>query len=193
MSVSRGVGSGDDSVGGDSLVNDILLRLGFVHLKLRDPVGALAFAKRLEVRHASTPTSVDNYQTKYLNCSYLVQALSLLGKYGEANELLKARIDADCTDDALANCSIPHGSFLRPPFQFPERGVARAAQQVNKAIVLLLRGYTGAALTIVEAALRVCADYAPAVRCLLFIYIRQGRSRHALNVMNAYKLTSENL
>ncbi len=175
------------------LVNEILLRLSFVHLKLSDPVAALESAKHLHTRLSDVPTSVENYQIKYLSCSYLVQALCMLGKQNEANEVLKVRLDADCTDEALVNCTIPSGSFLRLSFLVPGAGVARAAQQVNKAIVLLLRGYTSAALTIVEASLRMCPDYTPAVRCMLFILIRQGRHRHALNVMNVYKLSVENL
>jgi hypothetical protein len=180
-----------DSTG--HLINDILLRLSFFHLKLGDPVAALNIGRRLEGRLATVPTSPENYQTKYLNCSYLVQALCVLGKQNEANEVLKTRLDGDCSDEALVNCAIPPGSFLRPSFLAHGAGVARAAQHVNKAIVLLLRGYTSAALTIIEATLRLCADYAPAVRCLLFIYIRQGRHRHALNVLNIYKLSIENL
>eukprot|EP01034_Spumella_vulgaris_P021396 gene21396-27426_t len=189
----RSASTVDNSAGNALLVNDILLRLGFACLKLRDCGSALTYARRLDSRLCSLPSSTENLQIKYLNCSYLVQALCMLGKFAEANEVFKTRVDADCTDEAILNCAVPPKSFLRPSFAAPDRGIARAAQQVNKAIVLLLRGYTSAALTLVEAALRVCADYAPAVRCLLFIYMRQGRSRHALNVMNAYKLSNEHL
>ncbi len=130
----------------------------------------------------------------------------MLGRQEAAGEFLKAQFEAGLAvlaEDVLANCRIPPHSFHAQsgaPLAAVAGGarlsmakrvmVASAALQVNKAIVLLLRGYMSGALTIVESALRACPDYAPAVRCLVYIYIRQGRTRQALNVLHAHKQSS---
>ncbi len=139
---------------------------------------------------------------RYLACSYHLQALCMLGKPQAAADFLKSQmVEAICSgaeEDALARCHVPSGLLLNSSktalggvvVKLPEPrrpAVALAAMQVNKAVVLLQRGLLSSALTMVESALRSCPDFSPAVQCLVYVYLRQGRTKQALNVLGAYK------
>lgn len=181
-------------------------------LCLGDPHGALESAQLLVTRLAGAEFNQQRCGlcvlgvglpdcvalcVRFLSGSYLVQALCMLGRHEAAGDFLKSQLEASQApaEDLLAGCNVPRGCF------FPHSGVpagaplsparrmlvASASLQVNKAVVLLLRGFMSAALTIVESTLRACPDYAPAVRCLIYIYLRQGRTRQALNVLHAHK------
>lgn len=128
-----------------------------------------------------------------------MELLCTLGRQDEAAEYLKTHLLhwPAPSADALLGCHIPSSSFIsggggsRQRHSYETRlCVAAAAQLISKAICLLARGMTSAASSAAESALRSCPGYVPALRCLAFIYLRQGRSRQALNILNVYRQTA---
>lgn len=140
---------------------------------------------------------------RYLGYNYYVEVLCQLGKQDKAASFLKTQFDVNYPDTVIGSVyhsnelfrtstsstsstssTLATSSKLFHAQQKLPPNVATMALQVNKAVVLVLRGQYSAAVTILEAIVRVNPAFMPALRCLIYVYIRQGKMKQALNILN---------
>ena len=191
------------------LENTALLRLTYIYLKNQDPCSALEYAQRLVDQVSSDELSQFRYVycrcsdrktltmyycfRRYLGYNYYVEVLCQLGKQDKAASFLKTQFDINYPDSVIGSVYMSSDLFrgtaatpsklYQSQFKLPP-SIAAMVMQVNKAVVLILRGQYSAAVTILEAILRMNPAFMPAIRCLIYVYIRQGKLKQALNVLN---------
>ena len=192
----------------EDLLQSVLLRTAYVYLTLDEPSLALQHLKSFFSCYDSINLSLydddESYQQSqseqarqdrnyFLAHFYYLTALTQLGREREAAEFLEQRkhelISVVAASDVLRSCHMP--AYLSAAAG-DCRHLAAMTLQVNKAVLLITQDELELAEKLLEEILNLCAcgghsGCFPAVRCLLYIYVRQGRNGKVLRLLQRYR------
>ena len=119
---------------------------------------------------------------------YCAEALCQVGRVAEAAALLEPKPEASSL--TLLGCAIPSAwkslggcADLMPESRSGLRSLADYCVDVNNAAVLVLQGDLARAEALLEEVYRESNGFLPAVRGLVYILLRRGRSEQILELL----------
>ncbi|KDO32983.1 hypothetical protein SPRG_02674 [Saprolegnia parasitica CBS 223.65] len=155
----------------DAVRQKALVHLAYAYLSLAEPQLALATCHEL----LSVPTLTKAH--RYLGRSYAAEALSLLSRSNEAAPLLK-------TNEMVV---------LADEYAREAKGDAASAQadvHVNNATACLLQKNMALAEQHVALAVRTCPTSRVALEQLVYVLLRKGNSKKALQILKEARVTN---
>lgn len=120
---------------------------------------------------------------RYLARNYLAQALCSMGKYVEAYEILDIQLSTPPSSEDF-NASFAYGARDWGVTGIGENSVrseliAEVYRNTNRAVVLALLGKVTDAQIILQSVLSEFSTFSPAIRCLVYTLLRQGKKYEA--------------
>jgi len=163
-----------------ALEENVMLQLCYVHLCLGDPICALSYAKDLLVQHTQMSD-----RSRFLAQTYCVEALCTLGRPSEAADLMEQQ--QQIVDVDLKQCVLPVAWGANGVPLIVNPNMARAVSLLNRGSTLALQGRLDEARAHIETSLRLCPKFSPAIRGLMYVYLRRGQSAQALQLLRTLR------
>ncbi|EQC36927.1 hypothetical protein SDRG_05754 [Saprolegnia diclina VS20] len=155
----------------DAVRQKALVHLAYAYLSLAEPQLALATCREL----LSVPTLTKGH--RYLGRSYAAEALSLLSRSNEASPLLKTNEMVVLADEYARDARLDAASV-------------QADVHVNNATACLLQKNMALAEQHVALAVRTYPTSRAALEQLVYVLLRKGNSKKALQILKEARVTN---
>jgi hypothetical protein len=144
------------------------------------------------------------YCYRYLAQNYLAEALCFLGRYEEAYEIMDIHLimpsPADITSEdgtdrsggVGAGAGAGAADLLALTHIRPEL-IPEVLRNTNRAVIWALLGKLSDSQIILESILSECPSFPPAIRCLVYIFLRQGKIQEARDLLVELNVSPETI